>query len=49
MTDEAWLGVDTALTEQHKFCHVGNQENIKVSIQGIPTFRDFRICDPAIL
>ena len=25
MTDEAWLGVDTALGEQQKFCHVGNE------------------------
>ena len=32
MTDEAWLGVDTALTEQHKFCRVGYEGNIKVSI-----------------
>ena len=32
MTDEAWLGVDTALTEQHKFCHLGKEGDIKVSI-----------------
>ena len=32
MNDEAWLKVDTALGEQHKFCHVGNEGNIEVSI-----------------
>ena len=34
MTDDAWLGVVTALKEQHEFCHVGDiiKENIKVSI-----------------
>ena len=32
MTDEAWLGVVHALDEQHKFCHVGNEGNIEVSI-----------------
>ena len=32
MTDVAWLAVDIALEEQHKFCHVGNEGNIPVSI-----------------
>ena len=37
MTDDAWLGVVTALKEQHEFCHEGDliKENIKVSTKSL--------------
>ena len=37
MTDKAWLGVEKALKEQNKFCHVDKSDAMKVGAVKVST------------